>query len=267
MSVTIRNDRRQNPYSQIDRAAINDPQLSLQATGLLAWVLAKPDDWRIDARQISTVKADGYKSVAAALRELRQAGYITRERVRDAGGRFIWETTVHETPNGVVHNSPVIHTPGSPQATIPPEGINGATSGNGETAANAAGRTIDPKPSDGFGAPLQIRETNIPARARAKGNGGGRAQESSTAPPVPGYSHGDNPGHDPDPAHCAACGTAAFRPTASREARDAALAALGVRRKWPEDRDAAPPPEIDMDAERARQLAALDRLTNQGELA
>jgi hypothetical protein len=256
VSVTIRNDRRENPYSQIDRAAINDPGLSLRATGLLAWVLAKPDDWRIDARHIATVKADGYKSVVSALRELRQAGYITRERVRDQGGRFVWETTVHETPRGVVHNPGVIHSPVRPQATMTPERTHGATSGNGATSQVAS---IDPKPSDGFGAPLQIRETDLPARARAKANPRPRPQDSSTAPA--GYVHDPTPRPGHDPAACALCSDHPGRP-APATSRRAWREAVGRPNDWPNEAADAPPG--DAEAERARQQQVLVELIERG---
>jgi hypothetical protein len=143
-----------------------------------------------------------------------------------------------------------------------PERTHGATSRNGASVQVASS---DPKPSDGEGAVLQIRETELPARARAKGNGGRRPQDSSTEPPIPGYRHDDNAGHDPDPADCSACGTAAGTRRASKAVRRAALEAAGVPspNDWPNG-DAEPPP-LDPEAERARNQAALRELIDRGE--
>lgn len=83
----------------VAKAAIQDPNLSLKATGLLAMLLSFPDTWQIHVSDLAKRKADGVFAIRAGLRELQQAGYVEKNTFRDDKGRFIrHEFLVHEYP-------------------------------------------------------------------------------------------------------------------------------------------------------------------------
>lgn len=88
MTQTIRRAARRQRYLIVDQAAVEDTRLSWAARGLLAYLLSRPDDWKVlvnDLRKRGDLGRDG---IYRLLRELRNAGYVTFERTRDAKGRM-----------------------------------------------------------------------------------------------------------------------------------------------------------------------------------
>jgi hypothetical protein len=79
-------------YTVIENRTLQDPRLSFKATGVLAYLLSLPDDWRVSRDDLANRKADGVASVRTAMSELEAAGYLTRHRERLANGTF--QTTV-----------------------------------------------------------------------------------------------------------------------------------------------------------------------------
>jgi hypothetical protein len=96
VSRIIRVSKRAN-YSTIDNHFVNDGGLSWQATGLLTYLLSKPDHWSVSIADLVKRKTDGRFAVMGILRELEDAGYLKRERTRWAG-KFTCESTVYEQP-------------------------------------------------------------------------------------------------------------------------------------------------------------------------
>ena len=76
------------PYTSIANKALRDPRLSLRAKGLLALLLSLPDDWTFRLDWVVNQSREGRDATRAALRELRNAGYITTVPARGAGGHF-----------------------------------------------------------------------------------------------------------------------------------------------------------------------------------
>lgn len=95
----IRIQKRENPYVQIDRAAIEDNRLSWKARGILAYLLSKPDDWHIHIFDIVNHGPDGRESITTAMRELEKFGYAKLVITRNEMGQIIQkEWAVSETP-------------------------------------------------------------------------------------------------------------------------------------------------------------------------
>lgn len=95
----IRSQRdRNNPYFLMRRDAAQEGRLSWEARGLLAYVLSKADNWKIRLGDLRKQGSSGRDVTRRILRELEEAGYLTRERIRLAHGRFDWLCTVHEQP-------------------------------------------------------------------------------------------------------------------------------------------------------------------------
>lgn len=98
MSI-VRVQKRETPYVVIDKTILDDPALSFKAKGIAAYLLGKPDGWRIHIRQLASVCADGEAAVRTGMQELEKAGYLRRERRQDEQGRFTWESVLYETPH------------------------------------------------------------------------------------------------------------------------------------------------------------------------
>jgi hypothetical protein len=85
---TIIRVERRTPHVAMPNATVRDKALSLQACGLLAFVLSYPDDWRMQGiRWIERTRRVGKHRVAAAIHELRRVGYCQVRQERAADGR------------------------------------------------------------------------------------------------------------------------------------------------------------------------------------
>lgn len=63
--------------------------LSFEARGLLAYLLSKPDDWIIIPADIQAEGGIGRDKASGILKELRDAGYIVTEMVKDENNHFV----------------------------------------------------------------------------------------------------------------------------------------------------------------------------------
>ena len=89
MTQTIRRAARRHRFVIVDQAAVEDARLSWAARGLLAYLLSRPDDWKVLVNDLKKRGNLGRDGIYALLRELRSAGYVCFERNRDAqAGRF-----------------------------------------------------------------------------------------------------------------------------------------------------------------------------------
>jgi DnaD/phage-associated family protein len=98
MSI-IRTMKRENPFVQLDKNFIGNETMSLKATGLLTYILSKPDGWQIRMKDIQNRFTDGETSVRSAMKEAIKLGYINRYRERSEDGTFgEWVYEVYERP-------------------------------------------------------------------------------------------------------------------------------------------------------------------------
>lgn len=78
--------KRENPYIQIDKTGINDGRLSWGASGLLTYLIGRPDNWNINLNHLATVKEKDKKDKTRGyLNELRNFGYCHYFEIRKAG--------------------------------------------------------------------------------------------------------------------------------------------------------------------------------------
>lgn len=96
--MIIRVEKRENPYVVIEKTALEDPELSFKAKGLIAYLLSKPDNWRPMLTQLINASKDGEVSIRNALNELEEAGYLVRNPVREKGKIVAWEQIIYEVP-------------------------------------------------------------------------------------------------------------------------------------------------------------------------
>ncbi len=96
----IRVHKRPNNFVMMDKTFLEDPRLSFKAKGILAYLLSKPDNWKVIVGNLVNYSADGKSSVYAGLKELKECGYYKKIPIRnEAGTRIIrWESSVYEVP-------------------------------------------------------------------------------------------------------------------------------------------------------------------------
>jgi len=80
---------KQKNFSIISNIPLNDTVLSFKAKGLWAYLMSKPDDWTIYTKQLTSAGPDGRDAIYSGMKELVQAGYMTREHVRDEAGKIM----------------------------------------------------------------------------------------------------------------------------------------------------------------------------------
>lgn len=97
--------KRRDSFTVIDNAVLNHKTLSLKATGLLCYLLSKPNGWRISSVRIANDKIDGRDSVRTAMRELQELGFISAERERQEDGTLQTVVYVYESPSLNPHYS------------------------------------------------------------------------------------------------------------------------------------------------------------------
>ena len=87
-------------YTTMSNYHLRDPSLSNKARGLLSTMLSLPENWDYTTRGLAKICKDGVDGITAQLKELEQYGYLTRRRIRDAGGRIIdVEYVIYERPH------------------------------------------------------------------------------------------------------------------------------------------------------------------------
>lgn len=100
-------------YTIISNGALRNPDLSWKAKGLLSYIMSLPQDWKINVKDLSKRSSDGRTATASALNELINAGYATREQVKEHG-RFVGVvytvTDCPENPKSEKPQSGFLHT-------------------------------------------------------------------------------------------------------------------------------------------------------------
>lgn len=87
----------EHPYLMIAKETIRDSSISLAARGLLAFMLSQPDDWDFNVRHLATNAGVNKDTVAKILRELMDAGYVSRQACRVLG-KYRTRYLVYEHP-------------------------------------------------------------------------------------------------------------------------------------------------------------------------
>lgn len=153
--IRIRRVHHERDFTIIGNAAIQNEVLSFKATGLLCYLLSLPEDWCIHLADLVNRKADGKEGIRTGLRELEEAGYLTRSTRRDeATGRIVEHImTIDEDPGCPEPDLPIVGKPdsGSPDSGSPDSGKPDATknplptkdSGNKEHRAQR--NVVDPE--------------------------------------------------------------------------------------------------------------------------
>lgn len=100
LNEVIRVRKRPSNFVMMDKTFLEDERLSFKAKGILAYLLSKPDDWKVIVGNLVNSSKDGKASVYAGLKELKECGYYEKVPIRNEQGTRIirWESTVYEVP-------------------------------------------------------------------------------------------------------------------------------------------------------------------------
>jgi ABC-type lipopolysaccharide export system ATPase subunit len=74
----IRIQKKRNNFVMLDKGFLDDPRLSFKAKGILAYLLSKPDNWKVIVKDLINHSQDGKKAVYSGLRELKNTA-ITKK--------------------------------------------------------------------------------------------------------------------------------------------------------------------------------------------
>ena len=106
LNEVIRVKKRPSNFVMMDKTFLEDDRLSYKAKGLLAYLLSKPDDWKVIVGNLVNSSKDGKASVYTGLKELKECGYYEKVPIRNEQGTRIirWESTVYEVPISLLTN-------------------------------------------------------------------------------------------------------------------------------------------------------------------
>ena len=86
-------------YTIMANHHLKNRDLSLKAKGLLSVMLSLPEGWHFTVHGLVSICKEGRDSISGAVRELEEAGYIVRHRLRDKEGHINGlEYIIYETP-------------------------------------------------------------------------------------------------------------------------------------------------------------------------
>jgi hypothetical protein len=104
--LVLRIKPRKHGWVPISRALIDDSRLQFDTRAIANWLLAKPDGWQIRLgvlpyllqQRAGPGERMGRDRVRRMLRELENAGYLTRTRSQKPDGRWVWRIEFSDTP-------------------------------------------------------------------------------------------------------------------------------------------------------------------------
>ena len=76
MGIVIHRSRHAQEYVVVPNGVARDKRLSFLARGLLVMLLSLPPDWHVTTDMLAEDNPDSRTGIRAAMRELREAGYV-----------------------------------------------------------------------------------------------------------------------------------------------------------------------------------------------
>jgi len=88
-----------DPFARVPKTLLDDDSMSWKAKGILAYLLSKPESWKLRVKDIAQRSTDGETAVRTALKELQSAGYARLERRKSDDGKIAeWVWHVADKP-------------------------------------------------------------------------------------------------------------------------------------------------------------------------
>jgi hypothetical protein len=98
MGVVIHRSRHAQEYVVVPNSIARNATLSFLARGLLVMLLSLPPDWHVTTDALAEDNPDSRTGIRAAMRELREAGYVQLLAERGKDGRTRRQLEVFDTP-------------------------------------------------------------------------------------------------------------------------------------------------------------------------
>ncbi|MGW5773153.1 helix-turn-helix domain-containing protein [Streptomyces longwoodensis] len=113
--MRVQRTKLRSGFVQIPNTVARHGRLSLEARGLLVYLLSLPDGTGATVDRITAQVSNGRRSVSRAMNELIEAGYVRRAKVQDPEtGRWVTITTVTDTPDAALSPTDRFPTVGEP---------------------------------------------------------------------------------------------------------------------------------------------------------
>ena len=96
MMMTKNTSRTKKNYSSLLKQYFEDANLSMDATGMLAYLLGRPVGEPIDHDELLNAKSDSRNHTQAIIKELEEAGYLQVFQSDEGGTQYLF----HEVPVG-----------------------------------------------------------------------------------------------------------------------------------------------------------------------
>ena len=114
---------RSKDYTVMSNHHLRNKELTLKAKGLLSQMLSLPEDWDYTLKGLAAINRESIDAIRTAVRELEQAGYIVRSRVRDERGclrgcDYIVYERPQEKPPKPTWENPTLDNPTLVQPTL-----------------------------------------------------------------------------------------------------------------------------------------------------
>jgi stage V sporulation protein SpoVS len=123
---------------------VRDKSLSAKAKGIHTYLLSLPDDWEIYLSELKEHFTDGKASISAGIKELINANYIKRNKIKNELGQFDgYDYTVYENPYS---ENPSSGNPSSGNRALPSTNRN---QGTNQTKAIPAGAVAENNKKEG----------------------------------------------------------------------------------------------------------------------
>lgn len=125
----IKHDTHLRCYTVMNNTCLQDPNMSMKAKGLYAYLMSLPEDWVLHQTELKRHFKDGRDSIRTAVNELIENGYVTKVDTRNELGQIVDCTyTVYEEPRKSAENpateKPITENPTSVNPSIQSTNIN-----------------------------------------------------------------------------------------------------------------------------------------------
>ena len=113
----IKHDTHLRCYTVMNNTCLQDPNMSMKAKGLYAYLMSLPEDWVLHQTELKRHFKDGKDSIRTAMNELIERGYITKTDSRNDLGQIVdctymvYETPLGETEKPIAENPTSVNPP------------------------------------------------------------------------------------------------------------------------------------------------------------
>ena len=95
---TIRSKKERGQFVTLDKTALHDEALSMQAKGLHSYMMSMPDDWVFYETELMKHFTNGRDAIRNTMKELETRGYLVKEQKRQGGKFGENELVLYEKP-------------------------------------------------------------------------------------------------------------------------------------------------------------------------